>query len=119
MQRSLRRDRGDALAEKLWDVFDRDPAGGQDILAIAHAAFVHADPQVGERLRLPDTQVEGLVRLLSAVGISETDIHRERLGPDLSQVTVLSAKKDKRGRPRRVGMRRVLALLAITAALQE
>lgn len=118
-KRALRRTAGDALAERLWDLFDQDPQACASLLFIAQSVFVHADTRPGEHVRLLDEFADALVGLLLRVGIDDSAVQRKRVGPGISQVMLITRGNDKTGRWRPVGLRRVLAVLNLTGQLRD
>lgn len=118
-KRTLRRTAGDAIAEGLWERFDLDPVERTGLAIIAQSAFVHADTRPGEHVRLPDELADTLVGLLLGVGIDAPAVQRKQLGPGISQVMVVGKEKDRKGRVRPLGLRRILAVMDLTTHFQD
>lgn len=117
-RRALRRETSDLPAERLWDLFDAKPAARAELLAIAQSAFVHADTRPGEQVRLRPKLADRLVGFLRDFEIEDQAIKRTPLRSGLVQLAVSSAAAKDDGANRPIGLRRVLAVLQLTAALQ-
>ena len=88
------------------------------LLAVAESAFIHADTRPGEHVRLRPELAKRLVGFLRTLGIDDQAITKTPLRSGLVQLTVASASAKEDGAKRPMGLRRVLAVLHLTAALQ-
>lgn len=117
-KRALRRDAADLPLERLLDRFDQQPEARDTLLAIVRSAFVHADRSPGEHVRVQNKLANVLVDILRGVGIDERAIQKVSIGHALTQVAVAKQAAGEAGVSRPLGLRRVLAVLDLTAALQ-
>lgn len=120
-RKGLRRLAGDARAERLWNRFDHGDAPTRaGLRRIADLALAELAPGDGEQLLLPDEQAGEFAEMLRKEGIEAASIGLQSRAHGMSQLSIASEnERDKKGRPRRIGIRRVLAVIGMAARLQE
>lgn len=120
-RKGLRRTSDDTRAERLWVRFDHGDAMMRlSLQQIADLALAELSPGDGEKILLPEERAKEFAEILRSEGIDAASIDLQTRCHGMSQLSIVSEKvRDKKGRPRRVGIRRVLAVIWIATKLQE